>query len=566
MYRRRRQVATGLMGVQTHDDREALTKQLVKATHIKGSDKGPLAGRATEATLLATAGAEHPSSRDVPRWEACLPFTDVKQHTVDEARNAFLFISDLYEEPPSIFGVHDVVTAMNIPAELAVEVSESVEHLEVRVVPISVPGADAGEAGEDGEDGEDGEVEGSRAGSRAVSMVGAVSVQPGAPPLVTAAQIHIRKATRSERSLGLAGALSAVRRGGGVAGSGGGGEEDDEEDESESSSGAGDSDSDDSGNNDTSGLRTMHIISIVPEEDQMGSVELVLVAKDWIGATKERFTLVVEGLLVGDEGKGLRLMGEDELAAMDLDSLQNPNPRQWPWEDIVEWLRDKEYGDSVVAGFEAGAVDGATLLEVRTGEELRIICKKVGRSMQTRLLKDIDDLRDVAEMVELQGEMEERAKQEEAEEEERKAEAEEEEKARVAKMKRQGQIPDRMDSAFLKESDLFDDDGGDDDDGEGKEGKGGDNALDDFSSTDSEWSDDEDDEAAMLAAMKKVPTIFDSSKRRSADVEVFWLSFLLEKLISLHNIHVDNGVFYDLTCTERCDDWLTWLTWLVVDY
>ena len=188
MYRRRRQVATGLMGVQTHDDREALTKQLVKATHIKGSDKGSFAGRATEATLLATAGAEHPSSRDVPRWEACLPFTDVKQRTVDEARNAFLFISDLYEEPPSIFGVHDVVTAMNIPAELAVEVSESVEHLEVRVVPVSVPGADAGDAGEAGEAGEDGEVEGSSAGSRAVSMVGHVSMQPGQPRYAPASQ------------------------------------------------------------------------------------------------------------------------------------------------------------------------------------------------------------------------------------------------------------------------------------------------------------------------------------------------------------------------------------------
>ena len=39
--------------------------------------------------------------------------------------------------------------------------------------------------------------------------------------------------------------------------------------------------------------------------------------------------------------------------------------------DIVEWLRGKEYSDKIISMVEAEGVDGAALLAVRTGEEVR---------------------------------------------------------------------------------------------------------------------------------------------------------------------------------------------------
>ena len=70
------------------------------------------------------------------------------------------------------------------------------------------------------------------------------------------------------------------------------------------------------------------------EHTRLGVAELVLVARDWVGTVKEKFRVCVEGLLEGEDGEGLRMLGDGEESDLDEDVLQSANPRLWPCEGV----------------------------------------------------------------------------------------------------------------------------------------------------------------------------------------------------------------------------------------
>ena len=437
-----------------------------------------------------------------------------------EARDTFIFVSELYEEPPTIYGLHDVVTVVNVPAELVIEVSGGVEHIEVR------PSASAGIL----------------------------------EPIIQKSEILIQKLDKRGR---------VVKPGADKGGDGDDGDEDgdgdvdDDDDDDDDDDYDDDDDDDDNGADARGGAskkdRTMHLITMTPEPDQYGTVKMVVVVRDWIGTTKQKFMLRVEGLTAEEQldlpgggrgSPGFRVV--DDESKLDPDEVQAANPREWTTTDVCNWLSDKNF-EKQVASFQAEKVDGKVLLEKLDGEALRGERFHVGRAVATRLLKEIDDLRDVAEMLELQAELEEREKREAEEEEEERRQEEETAKAKAAKtqllkdagyvsqreLKEQEEERAREEEAFLAELDPLADFSSTDED-EDEDGFGGAK-----NGTAGEWSG-----PGFYPRRRAAPSIYDPGKRRSADAEVFWLALLLEKMVVLHNVHVKDGAFWDLTAGE----------------